>query len=235
MCSDKLMSEIPATYQEAPAVTQTASCWKQTGSFGGNRKCDRLADLIHCRNCAVYQQAAHTLLDRPPLKKNIARWTEQLAAIPEDEANGNEHISIVIFQIGNEWFGLPTERVGTGNENCRWRRIPHRSGKEFLGLMAVRGELVLYFSLHAILDIDPAAHSTCTQVLVCGEENRRLAFSVKKIGGERRVALTADSKPPVTIARAADAYTRALVETEGCPVAILDADSLFRAMEAKAR
>jgi chemotaxis-related protein WspD len=229
------MSEMPAPSQETPAVTQTASCWKQIGSFGGNRQCDRLANLIHCRNCPVYQQAAHTLLDRPPQEKNVAQWTEQLAAIPEEENEGNEHISIVIFQIGNEWFGLPTERIGAGSEGCRWRRIPHRSGKEFLGLMAVRGELALCFSLHAILDIDPDEHGACTQVLVCGEENRRLAFPVQKIGGERRITLTADSKPPVTIARAVDAYTQALVKTEGCPVAVLDADRLFRAMEAKAR
>jgi chemotaxis-related protein WspD len=222
---------------QAPSLTEDTieRCWKRIGTFGRNHTCDRLADLIHCRNCAVYQQAAHTLLDRPPLEKSVELWTELLAAVPEKEDEGNEHISVVIFQIGKEWFGLPTERIGAGSEGCHWRRIPHRSGKEFLGLMAVRGELVLCFSLHAILDIDSDERDVCTHVLVCGEENRRLAFPVQKIGGERRITLTADSKPPATIARAVDAYTQALVQTEGCPVAVLDADRLFRAMEAKAR
>jgi len=224
--------------QDTPASSNAANalayCWKRTGTLGGDRTCDRLAGLIHCRNCAVYHRAAHTLLDRPPQKKYVDLWTEQLAAQPEND-EGIEHISIVIFQIGHEWFGLPTERVGSGSEGCRWRRIPHRSSKEFLGLMAVRGELVLCFSLHAILDIDPGEYSTCTHVLVCGEENRRLAFPVQKIGGERRIILTPDNKPPVTISRAVDTYTQALVETEGYPVAVLDADRLFRAMEAKAR
>lgn len=227
------MIEIQATHGATQATSISERCWKQKGSFGGNSQCKLLDDVIHCRNCEVYQLAAHALLDRPPLENSVDRWTEQLALIPEQEKN--ELISIVIFQLGNEWFGLATERVGTGVEDCRWRRIPHRSGKEFLGLMAVRGELVLCFSLHAILGMDIVTQESCTQVLVCGEESRRLAFPVQKIGGERRVALTAESKPPVTIARAADAYTHALVETEGCSVAVLDADRLFRAMEAKAR
>jgi chemotaxis-related protein WspD len=208
------------------------SCWKRIGIFG-NRSCDRLDDIVHCRSCSIYQEAGRSLFDRPPSDESIDRWSELLAIIPEDD--DTERVSLVIFRLGQEWFGLPANRVNEGIEPGPWRRIPHRSGREFLGLMNVRGDLLLYFSLHAMLGFDPEPADTYPLVLVCGETGRRLVFPVQELLGARRLALGMGTKPPVTIARASDAYTLALVETDVGRVAVLDADRLFHAMETKAR
>ncbi|MDD2769404.1 MAG: chemotaxis protein CheW [Methylococcus sp.] len=212
------------------AEDRQASCWKQIGVYG-NRECVRLADVIHCRSCAVYQQAGRELFDRVPSEASIDRWTEQLAAVPADDSA--ERTSLVIFRLSAEWFALPAHWVQEGVEAGPWRRIPHRSGNEFLGLMSVRGDLLPYFSLGAVLGI--GSESGSGYVLVCGGEGRRLAFGVQAILGARRLVLNEESRPPATVGRAADAYTLRLAELEVGSVAVLDGERLFGVLEARLR
>ncbi|UZR30307.1 chemotaxis protein CheW [Methylococcus mesophilus] len=208
------------------------SCWNQTGIYG-SRECSRLAEVIHCRSCGVYQTAGRALFDRLPAEDSIDRWTEQLSAVPD--ADAAERTSLVVFRLGAEWFALPAERVREGVAPGPWRSVPHRSGKEFLGIMSVRGDLMPYFSLAAVLGIETEADSTSELVLVCGGEGRRLVFPVGAILGARRLILGEESRPPATVGRAADAYTRWLVRHHVGSIAVLDAERLFGALEALLR
>ncbi|QXP82829.1 chemotaxis protein CheW [Methylococcus sp. ANG] len=208
------------------------SCWNRIGIYG-SRECPRLAEVIHCRSCGVYQAAGRALFDRPPAEDSIERWTEQLSAVTDEDAA--ERTSLVVFRLGAEWFALPAEWVREGIAPGLWRSVPHRSGNEFLGIMSVRGDLIPYFSLAAVLGIESEADSASGVVLVCGGEGRRLVFPVGAILGARRLILDEESRPPATVGRAADAYTRWLVRHHVGSIAVLDAERLFGALEAMLR
>jgi chemotaxis-related protein WspD len=208
------------------------SCWNRTGIYG-SRECSRLAEVIHCRSCGVYQAAGRALFDRPPAADSIERWTEQLAAVPDEDVA--ERTSLVVFRLGDEWFALPAERVREGVAAGPWRSVPHRSGKEFLGIMSVRGDLIPYFSLAAVLGVESEADSASELVLVCGGEGCRLVFPVGAVLGARRLILDEENRPPATVGRAADAYTRWLVTHHVGSIAVLDAERLFGALEAMLR
>ena len=53
-------SLIPQGERGAPARQE--SCWNTIGVYG-QRTCVQLTTVVHCRNCAVYSQAAQRLLD----------------------------------------------------------------------------------------------------------------------------------------------------------------------------
>ncbi|AAU93088.1 CheW-like domain protein [Methylococcus capsulatus str. Bath] len=214
------------------AGIQEGQCWNRIGIYG-SRACSRLTEVIHCRSCDVYQVAGRALFDRPPGEDSIDRWTEQLSAVPDDDAA--ERTPLVVFRLGAEWFALPAEWVREGAAPGPWRRVPHRSGTEFLGIMNVRGELIPYFSLAAVLGIESEADSAAERVLVCGGEGHRLVFPVGAILGLRRLVLDETSRPPATVGKAADAYTRWLVRHAVGSIAVLDAERLSGALEALLR
>ncbi|MDF9391374.1 MULTISPECIES: chemotaxis protein CheW [Methylococcus] len=212
--------------------TPEGNCWNRIGIYG-SRECSRLAEVIHCRSCGVYQTAGRALFDRPPTEDSIDRWTEQLSAVPDEDTA--ERTSLVVFRLGAEWFALPAEWVREGIAPGPWRSVPHRSGKEFLGIMSVRGELIPYFSLAAVLGIGSGVDSATERVLVCGGEGRRLVFPVGAILGLRRLVLDEAGRPPVTVGKAVDAYTRWLVRHAVGSIAVLDAERLSAALEARLR
>jgi chemotaxis-related protein WspD len=170
------------------------------------------------------------LFECPPPEDYIEDWTERVATIPERE--DGERISVVVFRLDREWFALPTASLSEVVEARFWRRVPHRSGKEFLGLVTVRGELVPCFALSAFLGCaPPEADDRHAQILVCGEEGRRLAFPVDEVRGVERLTEGLRQSPPATVVRTPNAYARFLVESEIGRIAVLDAEQLFAAME----
>jgi chemotaxis-related protein WspD len=169
------------------------------------------------------------LFDQPPSEDYVEDWTERLAAIPEREEG--VRVSVVVFRLGGEWFALPIACFAEVGEVRLWRRVPHRSGREFLGFVTVRGELVPCFSLSAFLGGPPAEADRYARILICGEPGRLLAFPVEEVRGVERLTEGLRQSPPATVARAANAYTRFLVESEIGKIAVLDAERLFAAME----
>lgn len=210
------------------SIMQPEACWRAIG-IAGDRSCAQLREVVHCWNCRVCEQAGRALFERSPPEDYIEDWTERLAAIPERE--DGERISVVVFRVGGEWFALSTSCLVEIAEMRPWRRVPHRSGKEFLGLVTVRGELVPCFALSALLGCAAPEADQYAQILVCGEEGRRLAFPVPEVRGVERLTDGLRQSPPATVARAANAYTRFLVESEIGNIAVLDAERLFAAME----
>lgn len=210
------------------SIVQPEACWRAIGT-AGDRSCPRLREVVHCWNCWVYEQAGRALFERPPPEDYIEDWMERLAAIPERK--DGERISVVVFRIGGEWFALSIACLSEIAEMRPWRRVPHRSGKEFLGLVTVRGELVPCFALSALLGCATPEADQYARILVCGGEGRRLAFPVPEVRGVERLTEGLRQSPPATVVRASDAYTRFLVESEIGKIAVLDAERLFAAVE----
>jgi chemotaxis-related protein WspD len=209
-------------------------CWREIGSTG-DRSCPKLVQHQLCINCDVFAAAAQSLLDRPAPADYRDEWTRWVAAEPV--AEDGEYLSLCPFRLGPEWFALPTGMLSETLESLTPRRIPHRSSPEFLGLITVRGEPVLCFSLRSILSVGPsapaieAAKSSRPVTLVCGEGRDRFAFPVDETAGLWRVAMAELQPPPATVSRSDHTLTTSLIELSVGTVALLDATRLVRRIE----
>jgi len=141
-------------------------CWNQIGVMG-NCTCPELEQLIHCRNCPVYLAANPRLVeheatgeDRDSLSESAIanRGTNPLPPetkeVPLDSdgdtlANGlttldsSNTVSVLIFRLGVEWFGLSAKLFKEVTQTKKIHTVPHRSNQIFLGVVNVRGELLL--------------------------------------------------------------------------------------------
>jgi len=54
-------------------------CWREIG-IAGNGTCERLPEMIHCRNCAEYSRGGRELFDRPASPELLEEWNAALAA-----------------------------------------------------------------------------------------------------------------------------------------------------------
>ena len=79
-------------------------CWRRIG-VTGDRSCAELERHIHCRNCAVYADAAQRNLQRPVEPEYREAWARELAR-PEP-APAPTDAAAMVFRIGAEWLAVP--------------------------------------------------------------------------------------------------------------------------------
>jgi chemotaxis-related protein WspD len=206
-------------------------CWNQIG-VRGDASCPKLIEHAHCRNCPSYSTAARALLDRNPPAGYLSDWTSHFAQGKQvQEADAQ---AAVIFRIGAEWFALPTMVLDEVAEQRTIHSLPHRQGGVVLGLVNVRGELLVCVSLGRLLGLAdtawPAAHQfaiVCGHLVVIGHEGGRLAFPVDEVKTSHRYNPSELRAPPATIFKAAVAHTKAILPWRDKIVGLLDDQIIF--------
>jgi chemotaxis-related protein WspD len=143
--------------------------------------------------------------------------------------------SIVIFRIGREWLGLATDVFQEISEERKVHTLPHRRGGILGGLVNVRGELLLCFSLDILLDLEPSPGTSTgnlkSHLLVCNRNGNRAAFSVSEVFGIHRYDPEDLRAVPATLANvAAGAHTVGMLSWKGRNVACLDDELVFYAL-----
>lgn len=194
-----------------PDAPPAEACWNTIG-VRGTATCPLLPQLAHCRNCNTYAIAARRLLDRDLPAADLSDRTGAVSTPLADGAGQTE--TAFVFRIGEEWLALAGTVVDEVAAPCRVRALPHRRGVVRVGLVSVRGELVLCISLAALLglEVDEAARDGIGRLVVVRDERGRVAFSVDEAHGSYRFRRT-DLKPvPATLARAATAHVAAVLE-----------------------
>ena len=111
--------------------------------------CVELEQYVHCRNCPVYSAAALTLLDRELPPEHLAEWTAHFAGRKKLEEPDTH--SAIIFRIASEWFALSTLALDEVAEPRTIHSLPHLRSSIVLGLVNVRGELLICVSLAKML------------------------------------------------------------------------------------
>jgi chemotaxis-related protein WspD len=126
-------------------------CWKAIGIYG-DASCAQLQQHIHCRNCPVYASAAAQLLDVDPPERYSQDWTAHVAAVPPPAQN--ETTSVVIFRVAAEWLALPSDVFKEIAADRLIHSLPHRRNGALLGVVNIRGELLVCTSLKHILGVE---------------------------------------------------------------------------------
>ncbi|MST95314.1 MAG: purine-binding chemotaxis protein CheW [Pedosphaera sp.] len=242
------VSREPTTAQAADYGLLTADspihdCWNIIG-VEGNATCRELVKFIHCRNCPVYSAAGLQLLDRPL----PADYRRERAAhyAQEKKITQPARLSVVIFRLAHEWLALPTNAFVEVAERRAMHSLPHRRRGLALGLVNVRGELLICASLARLLGMEektetPKAESrnisvlpisafSFSRLLVASWDGQRLALPVDEVHGIQRFQKDELKDPPATVAKSTLTYTRGVFAWRDRTVGFLEADALFAAL-----
>ncbi|HEX5462271.1 MAG TPA: chemotaxis protein CheW [Steroidobacteraceae bacterium] len=228
------------------AAAMLDDCWRRIGVHG-DRSCPELTRHIHCRNCPTYAAAGRRVLDTPMPAQYREEWAGQLARpITRPERHTG---SAVVFRVGVEWFGIPTELCSGILPERSIHSLPHRRGGPVLGLANVEGTLVLCISLAAVLGLafedgqgatfpDPRATVSASprtaggsaRLLVVASPQGRLALPIQEAHGVCRFRERDLHAVPATLAKCRANHTRAVLPLAERAVALLDTESLFRSL-----
>jgi len=165
-------------------------CWNRIG-VKGDRSCPALVEFVHCHNCPVFAAAAQRFLDRPLPEDYLA----PVAAEPAQTSNANGSspgsLSVVVCEVEQQLLALETKAVVEVTEPRGVHRIGHRTGRVFLGMVNIHGQLELCASLKGLLQIAvvpaTAESSTARKRMVLIElAGQRWVFPVDAVHGVQR-------------------------------------------------
>ena len=207
-------------------------CWSRIG-VTGDGSCPELEKHFHCRNCPVYAAAGAQLLERSLSHDYRREWALHFARPKSALAPGA--ISVVLFRVGTEWLALPTSSFVEVAELRKVHSIPHRRKGTLLGLVNVRGELVVCLSLAKVLGLKHAAkadgeRTVYERLLVASWESQRVVFPVDEVHGVHRFDPDQLREPPATLSKSGTSYTKGVLPWQGRLTICLDAELLFPAL-----
>ncbi len=251
-------------------------CWNQIGVMG-NCTCPELEQLIHCRNCPVYLTANPRLVEDEPTgegrdslsgsaiaNRGINGLPPETKEVPKEVpldsdgdalANGlttldsSNTVSVLIFRLGVEWFGLSAKLFTEVTETRKIHTVPHRSNQIFLGVVNVRGELLLCISLRHLLGlgstdsqlknaVKPTRLSPVIypRMIVMAKDGNSWVFPVDEVYGIEQLNAqdlqnTAAVNAKSLNAKSNGVYTQTLIKWKDGLINLLDDQLLFYTLE----
>jgi chemotaxis-related protein WspD len=223
-------------------------CWNRIG-VGGDRSCKALETATHCHNCAVYAAAGRSLLERDVPLEDLQEWTAVFAQ-PRTELKAlqrspqgssaqdrpaNTPFSALIFRLNHESFALPTSMLQEVTPPMPIHSIPHRRNDILLGLVNIRGKILLCASLNSLLGLDRSqpAHPERQKMLIVGHPESTWVFPVDEVQRISRFDSSELQPPPVVLSYATDTYTQGVIDWHNEKVNYLDAELLLHSLDRK--
>lgn len=209
-------------------MTERTDCWNVIG-VAGDRSCAELSAHTHCRNCPTYAAAAATRLDRPIADDAIEIATAYYAAPREVEDAATA--SCFVFRLGSEWLALPMALLDEVVSARPTHSLPHRRGAVKIGVLSVRGDILVHVSLAGLLGIPddgttPAGANghgrSAPRVVVLADGRGRLAISVDEVMGIHRYDPIVLRPVPATLGQSMISYASALLAVGDRIVGVLD-------------
>lgn len=209
-----------------------ADCWNKIG-VGGNQSCIELQRRTHCHNCPTYSAAAAQFLNRPLSPEYRREWSEHFAQ--EKQIATPAKTSAVIFRISGEWLGMPTHAFQEIAERRVMHTLPHRRRGIVLGIVNVRGELLVCASLGKLLGFESTALmkrqlAVFGRLLVAEWSGQRFAFPVDEVHGVHRFHSADLRESPATVFHSAASCTAGVFPWRNHTVGFVDPETLFAAL-----
>ena len=214
-----------------------ASCWNTIGVWGKQAlRCEKLKDVIHCRNCSIYWQAGRQVFDKRIPDGYIEQWTRIISGHLEPAAKTSQ--SVIYFRIGDEWFALSTRNFVEVAQDKFVHKIPRRSHKAVLGVINIGGSVRLSFSLAFLLGVSHQDDNKRLKVrgvykrfLVVRINNKDYVFPVDEVGGVFRYNPEDLMQVPATMEAEKSQLLLGLLDVGGKNTACIDANKLAHTFE----
>jgi chemotaxis-related protein WspD len=217
------------------------NCYHLIG-IAGDRTCPELANFIHCRNCPVYSNIGRQLLERPISANYRHEWSELFSEKwgKSDTLTTTETLTVVIFRLQREWLALS---VGVFRETISPKSIhtlPHRSNQILRGLVNIRGELQLCFSLTHLLNLATADTPVTAlspvvypRMVVVEKAGSVWVFPVDELYGVQRFYPHELRDTPNSLTATNYSFTRGFFYWQGNSLGYLDEELLFTTLDKK--
>ncbi|GAB4071535.1 purine-binding chemotaxis protein CheW [Ancylobacter sonchi] len=197
------------------------------------------AELSH--RDAAHQAAASRLLDRALPPGYREEWARYFAEVPDEEAAAEAsevaERRILVFRLADEWLALPAGLVQEITEPRPRHTLPHRRDQLVLGVVNIRGELLVEISFAALIGLGEAegeAESRITafpRLVVLGHDRRRVAFRVDEVHGLHQHAARDVLALPATIGKAASSFATSMIAWQGRMLGRLDGELVLDAVD----
>lgn len=214
-----------------PESVSIHDCWNKIGVWG-KADCPELKKYVHCRNCPVYSAAAAQLLNVPTSPDYIEEWTGLIAQ--KREIKEPDTRSVMIFCLGMEWFALSTKMFKEVAESKAIHSLPHQRKGFVLGVVNIRGELLICVSVAEALGLGktPETHSrekslAHHRLLIVNDKGQRLVFPVDQVGGIHHFSRKEVKEVPATVSGATATYTTGMLSWQDKSVGLLDEQLLL--------
>lgn len=213
-----------------PGQPPAKQCWQDTGVYG-DASCAELAKTVHCRNCAVFSQAAADVLSGPLPADYREGWARQFS-LPKKNRELSTG-SVILFRIGQEWLALATRCFQEVAEKRPIHSLPHQP-PFILGLANVRGELVICMSLAHFLGFGQVPNlrmlrTSYHRLLVVSWSGCRLSFPADEVQGPHRFSHHELKPLAAASSRIASGLTNCVLYSDHRSVGVLDANILCSA------
>jgi len=212
------------------------TCWSTIGVWGTQTpRCEKLREVIHCRNCSIYWDAGREVFDRIIPDGYLDQWTKTLAGVPEERSKDTQ--SIIYFRLGGEWFSLSSSHFVEVSQIKSAHKIPHRSSGFITGLVNVGGSIRPCFSLSDLLCVANSdekvqvKNGIYQRYLVVKINEEDFVFPVDEVGGVYRYASSELKQVPSTVEKDKASLLLGVLEIDGNNVACIDAQKLSQAFE----
>lgn len=222
------------THDLAGPLAERASihdCWNKIG-IAGDRSCPELSAHLHCRNCPVYSATATILLDKERPEAYEVDQSRFFSEKKKDQTQATQ--SILVFRIADEWLALPASCGVEVSEQRPIHSLPTHQSGVVLGLVNVRGELLVCVSLQRLLGLpqtaavqDLSATAACPRMLVIQGQGGRLVIPVDEMHGMHRFHASQLRDLPATAAQADLNFATAILPWQDRMVACLDEQLLI--------
>lgn len=212
---------------------QVDDCWNRIGVHG-DKTCERLAEHVHCRNCEVYAAAATYLLDRIALRQDQLDSAETMDSQHERSDLG-ETRSILVFRLGEEWFGLATGSLVEVAPMNPIHSLPHQRSRALQGVTNVRGALVACLSLGELLDLEPGAapvseRRVVPRMLIISAAGGPVVAPVEEVDGIHAIPLGRILPPNHADGQASRRHVAGVLQWRERSITLLDEGPLLQAV-----
>lgn len=217
----------------------TLNCWNEIG-IAGDRSCPELTEMIHCRNCPVFARAAQGFFDRAAPDGYLKEWSDQLSN--SFKPVNKETLSLLIFRLGHEWFGVRSQIVVEVTLPRPIHSIPHRRSAILEGMVNLRGQIQLQVSLKELFGVshsanpsrDPKAGDTQAfggaRLIVLMQAGETWVFLADEVLEVRRFSKHEARTVPSTLSNSAFSFSQSVFVEESRTIGYLDEARLFEAL-----
>jgi chemotaxis-related protein WspD len=205
-------------------------CWMEIGVFGSG-ECQLLDQYGHCRHCREYSLKSRAIFDREIPAEFTEEWTNYFNQSRKSQSD--ETLSLVVFEVADEWFALKTDLFKEAVEYKKIHRIPFRTNKYFLGISNIHGELVMCVSLSGLLDLDERKNGKYKSIIVIGLDAKTLALPVSDYLGVVNVEVTKFENAPINIKKTDASLTKKIFKIDEKQVGIIDETKFLAYLEKK--
>lgn len=178
--------------------------------------------------------SANKLFDRTPEVSYLEEWKALLALPSEREVEAKE-TSHVVFCLRNEWFAMQTLAFFEISELHAINPIPYHHDETLIGVVNLRGQLRLCFSLHVLLGLEnnpvdqpeKMLKMRYPRLMAVTDDQEIWVFPVESVEGIYQFDLSKMENVPINMLSLKENYLQGIIKFNEKRIYILDDTALF--------